>query len=376
MTDNGNNRALRGDDRQGESSTVRKIKVVHLLGALNPSGMERMLVSGAEHFARHGVEALVVGQGETHPYSNELCAAGYDVVTIPSVRTLKGALALRLLIRRTSPDVLHIHSEGGYAISSLSAVFCSSGPAVIRTVHNVFTPRGRTRLSRRIQSAIGDAVARFLVVPSPDVQANEAQFGRKTTLIYNWVADDIGVTQQNPPQPVLDETQSALIVGNCSAIKNHELVLGLLFNGGFDLYHHGDESHASADEHEWLERFSAAGRLRSRGSAAPTESLKQASFFVMPSTQEGMPVSLAEALTAGLPALVSDVAGLRWAGTVRRVRLVSNDLDSWSAALDKTSIENLQIEAGDVPPDFSAARGVAEYVHLYRQAADVESSVL
>ncbi|POH69206.1 glycosyltransferase [Cryobacterium sp. TMN-39-2] len=375
MTDNVMNRADGGDARRDESNNVRKIRVIHLLGALNPSGMERMLVSGAEHFAHHGVEALVVGQGEDHPYSNELSAAGYEVVSIPSVRTLKGAVALRRLIRRTSPDVLHIHSEGGYAISTLSTVFCSRGPAVIRTVHNVFTPIGRTRLSRRIQSAIGDAVARFVVVPSPDVQENEAQYGRETTLIYNWVADDISVTPQNLPQPVADETQSALIVGNCSAIKNHDLVLGLLFSGGFDLYHHGDESHASADEREWLDRFSAAGRLRSRGTAAPTESLKQASLFVMPSTQEGMPVSLAEAMTAGLPALVSDVAGLRWAATVRRVRLVSNNLDSWSAALDETSLEKLRIQAGEAPPDFSAARGVAEYVHLYRQAADVGSSV-
>jgi hypothetical protein len=224
-----------------------EIKVMHLLGSLRPSGMERMLVSGSTHFNENGIESIVVGQGEIHPYAGDLEKAGYRIAYIPPVRRLSGALALRRLISAERPHVLHIHSESGYAGAAVSAFLAPGSPSVVRTIHNVFSPTGRTKLTRRVQSIVGDSVARALIVPSPDVQANEARFGRTTALIYNWVSD--GITEVGAqPRTRARGPASALIVGNCSAIKNHDLVLELLFEGGFDLYHHGNEEEATGHE--------------------------------------------------------------------------------------------------------------------------------
>jgi hypothetical protein len=214
--------------------------------------MERMLVSGADYFTAKGVSSLIVGQGDQHPYADELRAAGYRVAVIPPVRSLSGARQFRRLVAAERPDVVHIHAESAYALSTLAAVFGRHAPAVVRTVHNVFTPTGRARQSRRVQSAIGDHIAGVVVVPSPDVAANELAAGRTTTLIYNWVSDPITAaglrrTEQSEQSDHAAAVPAALIVGNCSAIKNHEGVLELLFDGGFDLYHHGDEHKASAD---------------------------------------------------------------------------------------------------------------------------------
>ncbi|WP_104083296.1 glycosyltransferase [Cryobacterium sp. Y11] len=354
----------------GQPEPRRALRVLHLLGGLNPSGMERMLVSGAPHFRDQNVESIVVGQGSHHPYAAELRAAGYILDFIPPVRSVKGARALQRVIRSRQVDVVHIHSESGYSLSAAAARFSRGRPAVIRTVHNVFKPEGRARFTRKLQSAIGDKIAHSVIAPSPDVQLNEANYGRTTTLIYNWISDRIsGVGRTAALQLEPGQAPSALIVGNCSIIKNHDFLLEQLYFLGFDLYHHGAESGASKEESRWLNKFKESGRLRYRGVGDPVESLLQASVFVMPSKQEGMPVALAEAISVGLPCLVNDVPGLRWARSVRGVRVVPNDSQVWNVELQKFADHQSNFALGELAPDFQAERGVGQYVRLYREAA-------
>jgi len=352
------------------------LRILHLLGPLNPSGMERMLVSGADYFRQHGLTSTVVGQGASHPYGEALRAAGYLVFEIPPIRSLGGLHALRRLLRVSRADIVHVHTESNYAAATLVAATIWRGPRVVRTVHNVFSPSGLTRVTRRVQSLIGDIIARAVIVPSPDVQKNEATYGRKSILIYNWVGDHISGSRQDfAARDVRGDRMTAVIVGNCSTIKNHDLVLRLLFDQGFYLYHHGDERNASAQEITLLEAFERAGRLAYRGTADPSVSLEHASLYLMPSTQEGMPVALAEALTLGVPALINDVPGLRWAGAIRGVRLVDNDPLAWREAIQTFVTEGAQGWHGVASPNFSAERGVSEYVQQYERAAGRGSGV-
>ena len=53
----------------------------------------------------------------------------------------------------------------------------------------------------------------------------------------------------------------------------------------------------------------------------------------MPSLHEGMPVALAEALVVGLPSVVSDAPGFRWASVLDGVTALPHDVDQWTRAI-------------------------------------------
>lgn len=345
---------------------MTQIRVLHLMGSLRPSGMERMFVSAAPYFKERGVNSLIVGQGDTHTFLSELRNVGYELTTIPDLRSLGGMVELWRTLKTYKPDLVHIHAESAFAVSTMVIRLAVNVP-IIRTVHNVFQPSGRARLSRVLQAHIADRLVAKFIAPSPDVAQNELSFGRPTVTIANWVADEY-TDQDSEVDPRL-----AVMVGNCSSIKNHEMALRSLVKGGYKVAHHGDERYASTEEVALLDLLESQDDLLHRGSSSPLESLKRASLFVMPSTREGMPVALGEALSMGVPCLVADSPGLGWARGIDGVEHLPLNQELWDNALPRS---------GYIPqtgvlkaPDFSANRGVQEYTEQYISLLNIDLAV-
>lgn len=329
-----------------------------------------MLVTSAEAFRREAVHNIIVGQGIGHSFEAELRASGYDVRTIPPIAgSLANVLSFRRLVRRLGVDVIHIHTEGNYLRTVLAAKWSiGRRGVVVRTVHNVFEAKGRWLASRFIQALVGDRFISALIAPSPEVAFNERKLFRNAQVIFNWV-DDLffGISEQRQALPDrTDNVPIAVIVGNCSPIKHHELALKAVLSSNHQLIHVGNESGASDDELALLESLEKSDRLIGRGVNSPNSALLVADYFAMSSRHEGMPVALAEALTAGVPALVNDAPGLRWAGGMDGVSVLPDEEGAWCRAIANW-------RNGGTPPaaptiDFSAARGAREYAQVYRLA--------
>lgn len=341
------------------------MKVIHLMGTLRPSGMERMFISAAKYFADSECDSIIVGQGDMHTFIPTLTEAGYRVEIIKSLRSFAGIAMWMRLLRSERPDVIHIHTEGAFAFSVLSASLVLPKAPIIRTIHNVFTPTGRARVSRLIQAWLADfAVATFIAV-SPDVQRNEVSFNRSSRLILNWVDDKFFLSRPARSNPI-DDVPAAIIVGNASPIKNHLLALKAILSSEYSVYYHGDESGASAEETAILDSLEAAGRVRYRGVGDPTQSLSKASVFLLPSKHEGMPIALSEALVMGLPAIINDVPGVQWARDFPHVVVVRGGEEEWNRALRDISQVGADVVDAELPLDLSARRGVQELVSEYR----------
>lgn len=342
------------------------MKVVHLMGSLKPSGMERMFLSAAKSFADSDCDAVIVGQGPMHPFSGQLMHAGYRVLTVRPIKTLLGTIAWMRLLRSERPDVVHVHTEGAFAVSVLATKLVLPKVPLVRTIHNVFMPRGRALLSRLLQGRVADfAVSSFIAV-SPDVRENEGKFNRKPHLVFNWV-DDKFFYERKQRGSCHQEARAAVIVGNASPIKNHILALKAVMNSGYSLYYHGDESGASFEERAILDRLQGEGRLLYRGVGDPATSLSKASVFLLPSKHEGMPIALSEALVVGVPAVVNDVPGVQWAKVFPKVLVVGDSEEEWTKALcNFPSAEARDSEDIALPLDLSAPRGVSELVSIYR----------
>lgn len=338
-------------------------RVLHILGELRPSGMERMLVSGASSFDSAGVEGHVLGIGRHHPFERAIRDAGYSVRTTDrALHTPAGRQFLHRLLAEVDPDVVHVHTEGRYLQTVLAVRRSNRCLPVVRTIHNVFDARGRWFLRRAAQALVADRLVDALIAPSPDVAANEARFGRRVRVIYNWVEDRFFELAAQRAQVTEPSTAPIVIVGNCSAIKSHEVVLEAALLGNLSVVHVGSEDDVAPAERELLERLDHAGLLAGRGVGDPAAALLTGRVFAMPSRHEGMPVALAEALVVGLPAVVSDVPGLRWAaGQGSVVALGSREPAEWAERLRE------RVGTGGAPTiDFHAARGTAEYAEVYR----------
>lgn len=336
------------------------------MGALRPSGMERMFLSASTYFREAGVETIIVGQGSDQPFAQNLIHAGYRVEIIPSLKTYKGAKGWAKILREVRPSVIHIHTEGAFVVSAYVARVSLPRTPIVRTIHSIFRPTGRAWLSRRLQSLAADRIVRDFVAISPEVKENERIYGRNAHLIFNWVDDRYFEISRRRTQQF--SKPSAVIVGNSSPIKNQILALRAVQKSGLDLYFHGDETGATPQEVSILNSLEQEGRLLHRGTSDPETSLLYGSIFLLPSRHEGLGNALAEALVAGLPAIVNDVPGLRWACDFPGVTVLPVDQKAWDAALGSV-IPRPQARprtAQEFPIDFSPARGISEYMHLYR----------
>lgn len=337
------------------------IRVLHVLNSLMPSGMERMLLSGHLYFERLGVETLILGQGLENPFKSELVSAGLEVITIPKKITGSPILYMKLL-KNMSIDVVHIHTEHAYPlITLLSRIGLGRNKRIVRTIHNHFNARGWWGIKRQFYSRMGDVFVNSVVAPIDSIANLEVRFGRKCKVINNWVDEQFFHMNRNRSNSERIDKPIVLLLGNCGKFKNHEFILEVAKDCNMDLIHIGSEKNASLREIELLQELRNESKLFFCGTANPIDYFKIADLFVMPSLQEGMPVSLVEAIVSNLPCLVSDKPGLMWAEDFDGVTVLPLEKSLWIKQIENFFPLSTQSKVDQFSPEHAAF----EYTSLY-----------
>jgi len=201
-------------------------------------------------------------------------------------------------------------------------------------------------------------------------------------LILNWYDDERFV----PPSPEQRATarrsleldasaKVAVIVGNCSDVKNHRLAIDAI--ASLDpparpvLLHLGDEQ-ADA-ERQRARQLGLEPWMRFLGVQDDiVPALHAADLYLMPSRYEGLGIAAVEALGTGLRAVLTDVPGLRDLSVLGEgivlsdltvdhfAEAITRELDRPYARFEGTT------RAARVQETFGAKRGVDEFVALYR----------
>ena len=302
---------------------MSKLRVLHVLNELKPSGAEVMLRVAAPYWDRFGVSASLLTKGETEgPYAAPLREAGYPIHHLPFHPPLRFAVQWIRFLRRHSFDVVHLHTEHANFWLALLAKLAGV-PALIRTVHNGFAFEGYLRRVRRLQRSLLRRLGVRHVSVGPTVhQSEHERFDNPTTVVQNWYDTEHFV----PPTPaqrsaareswdLAPSTFAIVTVGNCSNVKNHtallEAIASLPSSESITYLHIG----LSSDEAAEVQQAQALGldtQVRFLGYVDDVRSaLHAADAYVMPSLFEGFPISAIEAMGAGVPVLFTDVPGLR-----------------------------------------------------------------
>jgi len=300
------------------SSSHHRRRILHGITLSETGGAQnhvRDLLNGLQ-----GQFDLALAVGEEGPLTRSARELGVQVQVIPSlIRSLSPHHDLRALrelgqfIRSTRPDLVHTHSSKAGLLGRISARL--NGVPSVFTAHGwafedgVPLPRKlvaipsewfAARCCNRIitVSQAGHTLARRYRIASPG----------KMEVIYYGIPDA-------PPRalPGTGETPVIVMVARIASQKDHAVVLRAVAQLPFDfrLIFVGDGPTRASVEAE-ARSLLPDGKVSFLGDRSDVpELLARAHVFVLGTNWEGLPISILEAMRAGLPVVASDVGGVR-----------------------------------------------------------------
>ncbi|WP_277542847.1 glycosyltransferase [Haloarcula laminariae] len=296
---------------------------------------------------------------------------------------------LRRFLRAESFDVVHAHLPYAQTVGRLAAVG-SGVDGVVSTQHNVAdtwhpVTRATERATRPLDSvtvAVSNGVERSFTGSSHAPN----RLGDDWCTIYNGIdvdgfgqrVDDVDAAAVREEFDLDPETLTLLNVGRYVPVKRQREAIRAVAQAPFDaqLLVVGDGP-LKADLRAAAAELGVSDRVHVTGRVADIEPFYAVGdVFLAPSRAEGHPITLLEAMAAGLPVVATDIPGISEVvvdgGTGRLYE--PGDIEALLAALARLRDPSLRREYGTAGREraretFSVERMAASYGELYRQVA-------
>lgn len=343
-----------------------------MIAELRHGGAERIVLALAADARAHGDRMVVASAGGD--WVTDLEAAGTRHVTIPGIergalRTVRAAWHLHRLVRELRPDVVHTHNVA-VTVATRLALGLSPRP-LVTTLHGL-EPGDYGRAARLLRAS-----RTTLVACAPAVGRTVEAAGYPPARL-RVITNGARLEPASPGR--IEAVRSALDLGPASRLvvgvgrlvpQKDWATLVRAVQGRTDLQ---VVVAGAGPERDQLTRF-AAGReapVRFVGAVDDVAALLGAAgCLVATSTWEGLPLSLLEALSLGIPAVVTAVDGVTdvvpdGAAVLvppRRPDLVGAGIDRVLG--DRVLAERLSAAARTAAAAWSPERMTAAYRQLY-----------
>ncbi len=293
------------------------MKILYIITRSEVGGAQAVVLAYLRNLKERVELALVTG--EEGFLADEARTLGVSVFVVPSLvpaisprLDCQATRALYKIIRSYHPDLIHAHSSKAGLLGRLAANL--AGVPSIFTAHGFAFAENARPLRRLIAipsewaaAKLGRAVIAVSYYDA-DLALRRRVVQKNLSVIHNGIPD---VPFRSSPH---DNSQvNIVMVARFAPPKAHELVLRSLKGSppNFNLWFIGDgptesQVRAEATTLGLAERTVFMGNRRD-----VPELLSKAHVFVLASRHEGLPISILEAMRAGLPVVASDVGGVR-----------------------------------------------------------------
>lgn len=310
------------------------LRVAFLLDSLTPGGTETSTVGQLAALRDHGVEAtIVVLHDRPSPLAARLGDTATPYVVMPPGNAARQVRGVRQWLRANRPDVLHTALSQADLVGRVAAVRTGvpvvaglvSTPYAWSRADDVHVNARRLDMLRRI-----DAVtARHLVAGFHAVAQDAADHAvqwlgidrSRIEVIHRgrsaaWLdpVDPDAVAAVRTELGLAADARILLAVGRREFAKGHVDLVRAMAELPDDVVCliAGKDGQAAPEVDELIAASGLVNRVRALGPRDDIRTLLAlADVFVMPSRYEGLPGALIEAMASGVPAVASDLPGIR-----------------------------------------------------------------
>jgi glycosyltransferase involved in cell wall biosynthesis len=289
------------------------MKIVHVVDSMEVGGAETLVSQMCRLQRERGHDPRVYAIAALGPLGEQLRKEGFTVEANLGRHMPDSARNLFRLFKESHPDVVHLHNPTPTTYGALAARMAGVA-SIVSTRHNLAAP------PRRVVAEVKYAIAAVCcdwVVGICDATVNNLKSmhgiaARKLVRVYNGAVPLRRVARQDcPPKSGF----TLIYVGRLAPVKNHDLLFNA-FRSALSsmpvlrLWMVGDGSERKRLE-SLADSLGISAQVTFWGQqldVAPFFSAADA--FIMSSTSEGLPMSLLQAFSLGLPAIVTDVGGM------------------------------------------------------------------
>jgi glycosyltransferase involved in cell wall biosynthesis len=351
--------------------------IAHVIDSLGIGGAEVIVAMLCRAHAAAGHRVEVHCLTDAGPLAKELAQEGVPVRVHASGSARRSVWNLFRALRLSRPDVVHCHNKTA-TIRAAAAARLTGARAIVSTRHGMGPVpfRLRTELKFWITAAIlCDKVVAVCDAARRNLTAGAPPVAHKVVTIRNGAHRPVVDVQDLPARSGF----TLVSVGRLVPAKSFDTLLRAVAIArlavpdlGLWIVGDGDEGPALRQLCEELGLSSAVrfcGERRDVGNW-----LHAADVFVLSSKSEGLPISMLEAMAAGLPAIVTEVGGLpelmALSGAGRTVP--AGSVERLARAIVEFAHRRHEFEAlGDrasccYRAHFTPERMAGEYLSLYR----------
>lgn len=299
--------------------TTAPIKVLQLLVNMPVGGAENMVAEIIAGLDPQKFQVSAACIGAPGPMAEELIKTGYPVTSlgldIKHTSLWRVVRGVRGLLREIKPDVLHTHLYHPNLYGRLAALGLGL-KGVVATVHNIYS---QVKVHRCFWNCLLGLLSDYIVVFSPQVWQDVRRYDLVPVSRLRLVSPGVRVDELQVSASVAEAKKRLGVTGFCLGTvarleeqKGHEYLLAAVQRlrpemGNLTVLLVGDGQRKEFLKNQAL-KMGLGETIRFLGTRRDVpQVLRALDIFVQPSLWEGIPLTLLEAMGAGLPVVATKV---------------------------------------------------------------------
>jgi glycosyltransferase involved in cell wall biosynthesis len=289
------------------------VKIAHVVDSMEVGGAE-MLVSQMCRLQREqGHAPCIYAVGALGALGEQMQKEGFAVESNVGKHLSDTMRRFLHIFKESAPDVVHLHNPTP-TIYAAPAARIAGVPSILSTRHSLVAPPRNAVMELKYFAAamFCDWIVGICDATTNNVKSIHSAPARKIVRIYNGATPLTRVAKADWPAK---SGFTLVYVGRLELVKNHVLLLKAFRNAlssmpSLRLWMVGDGSERKRLEGLVTELDIAAEVTFWGQQLDVAPFFSAADTFIMSSTSEGLPMSLLQAFSLGLPAIVTDVGGM------------------------------------------------------------------